>query len=130
MTLARRILWVMTIAYWVLAFTLTHTPPKNTPDLPGSDKTKHFLGYLVLAFLIGTTWYLAFPRRRRLMPLMVVVIAAAYGAFDEVTQAYVGRTPDLHDWYADMLGALAAAALLFVLERLLPPRAAEPPAAS
>ena len=127
MTLARRILWVLTIAYWILAFVLTHTPPKNTPNLPGSDKFKHFVGYFLLAFLIGTTWYLAFPRRRRLMPLMVILIAAAYGAFDEITQGFVGRTPDTHDWYADCLGALAAAAVLLLLERLFPPRAVQAP---
>ena len=33
------------------------------------------------------------------------VIAATYGVVDELTQAFVGRTPDIKDWVADLMGA-------------------------
>ena len=122
MTWTRRILWTLTVGYWVAIFIATHTPPTHLPGPIVNDKLIHFTAYLALSFLVGTTWYLAFPTRRRIMPLVVVVVAAAYGAFDEVTQEYFRRTPDVKDWYADCAGAAAAALVLFVLVRLFPPR--------
>lgn len=123
MSLARRILWTLTVTYWVALFTLTHVPPAHLPQGPGGDKAMHFLAYFALAFLVGSTFYLAFPARVRLMPLAVIVLAAGYGAFDELTQPLVGRFAEWGDWYADCAGAAAAAAVLFVLQRLFPPRA-------
>jgi VanZ family protein len=128
MTLTRRILWTLTVSYWVLLFVATHVPLPRLPGPPANDKVMHFTAYLALSFLVGTTWYLAFPSRRRIMPLMVVVVAAAYGAFDEVTQGFVGRTPDVKDWYADCAGAVAAALVLLVLVRLFPARPDPAPA--
>jgi VanZ family protein len=127
MTLTRRILWTLTVSYWLVIFTATHLPPAYLVGAPAlSDKLVHFLAYLALSFLVGTTFYLAFPTRRRIMPWAVIVLAAAYGAFDEVTQGLVRRTPDLHDWYADCAGAVAAALVLYVLVRLFPTRAEMP----
>ena len=124
MTWTRRILWTLTVSYWVALFVATHAPLPRLPGPTGNDKVIHFTAYLCLSFLVGTTWYLAFPSRRRIMPLMVVVVGAAYGGFDEVTQGLVNRTPDVKDWYADCAGAAAGALVLFVLVRLFPPRPA------
>ena len=42
--------------------------------------------------------------------LLAVVLASGYGATDEFHQRFVhGRSPDVHDWIADTLGALAGA---------------------
>ena len=122
MTLTRRILWTMTAAYWVVLFVLTHTPPRHMPPGPASDKLMHFLAYLVLSFLLGTTLYLALPGQRRRLPLLVLVLGAAYGALDELTQPFSGRMAEWGDWWADMAGVAAVAAVLFVLVRLFPPR--------
>lgn len=116
MRFARRIVVMLTGAYWLLIFTLTHLPPGRLPQVPSSDKLKHFVGYLVLSFLLGATLWILFPARRRLMPILVVAAAAAYGAFDEFTQIAVGRSCELNDWLADVAGAATAGAALYVVQ--------------
>ena len=116
MTSIRRILWTITACYWGVLFTLTHIPPRHLPHGPGSDKLHHFAAYLVLAFLLGGTLWMVFPARRRLMPILVVLAAMAYGAFDEFTQIAVGRDCELNDWLADVAGAACAGATLYLLQ--------------
>jgi VanZ family protein len=45
---------------------------------------------------------------------LVLLVAAGYGILDELTQALVGRSADIKDWFADLVGATAGiwAALL------------------
>ena len=121
MTLARRILWSMTVSYWAVLFVMTHTPPAQMPKGPASDKLMHFLAYLVLSFLLGTTLYLALPGQRRRLALLVLLAGAAYGALDELTQPLAGRFCEFNDWLADLAGVVTVAAVLFVLVRLFPP---------
>ena len=116
MTLVRRLFVVTTALYWVVLFVMTHLPPKRVPHGPGGDKLHHFGAYLVLTFLLGGTLWMVFPARRRLMPLLVVLAAMAYGAFDEVTQIAVGRACELNDWFADVAGAASAGAALYLLQ--------------
>ena len=127
MTLTRRILWTMTVSYWLVLFVLTHTPPRHMPHGPASDKLMHFLAYLVLSFLIGTSIYLAVPCRRRRLPLIVLVLGAAYGALDELTQPFSGRMAEWGDWWADMAGVATVAAVFFVLVRVFPAARETPP---
>ena len=128
MTLTRRILWAMTLSYWVVLFVLTHTPPVHMPPGPGNDKLMHFLAYLVLAFLLGTTLYLALPGQRPRIALLVLVLGAGYGAFDELTQPLSGRDAEWGDWFCDVAGVTTVALVLFVLVRLFPPgRGAQSP---
>ena len=121
MTLTRRILWTMTVLYWLALFGLTHTPPSHMPAAPGSDKLMHFLAYLVLSFLLGTTLYLGLPGQRRRIAVLVLILGAAYGAFDELTQPLAGRDAEWGDWLADLSGVATVAVVLFVLVRLFPP---------
>jgi VanZ family protein len=116
MRLSRNILLILTGAYWVVLFVLTHLPRSRLPHGPSNDKLNHFLAYLVLAFLIGATLWQAFPARRRWIPLLVVAAAMAYGAFDEFTQIAVGRDCELNDWLADVSGAAFAGAGLYLLQ--------------
>jgi VanZ family protein len=129
MTNLRRILWSVTIAYWVMLFVATHVPPVRLPGTMVSDKTQHFVAYAVLTLMAGVTLWMAFPARRWIgfLPLFSVLGAAAYGAFDEITQPITGRTRDFRDWVADCGGALLAAGLLLLLQRIARLRA-EPPA--
>ena len=113
----------MTLSYWAVLFVLTHTPPAKMPPGPASDKLMHFMAYLVLSFLLGTTLYLAVPGQRRRMPLLVLLAGAAYGAFDELTQPLSGRACELGDWLADLAGVATVALVLFILVRLFPPTA-------
>jgi VanZ family protein len=120
MSVARKILWVLTIAYWAGIFYMTHQPPSRAPYTGRNDKVLHFGGYLGLGFLVGSTLLLAVPRARRLLPLWVILVAAGYGAFDEITQAFVRRTPDVHDWLADCAGAAVGAGIIWVVQLLSP----------
>ena len=123
MRFARTVLWTVTAVYWVVLFTMTHLPPKNLPRGPGGDKLHHFGGYFVLSFLLGATLWQAFPSRRRVIPLLVVLAAMAYGAVDEVTQLAVGRSCELNDWFADVAGAATAGAALYLLQIIFARRA-------
>lgn len=124
----RRILWVTTGAYWVLIFTLTHLPQHHLHGaIVLNDKHLHFLAFGGLAFLLGLTLLLAMPRRRW-VPLFVLAVAMAYGAFDERTQMFFNRTCELGDWLADAAGAATAAGFLALIQwkmlRITSPRPA------
>jgi VanZ family protein len=110
----RRVLWVLTALYWAVIFTMTHLPPDHLPHGPANDKLEHFGAYFVLSLMLGVTMWVALPPKRRLVPVIVFVVAALYGAFDEFTQIPVGRDAEFMDWCADISGAAAAGVLLFI----------------
>lgn len=73
-------------------------------DLPLLDKVAHVGSYAVLGALLS----LATER-----PLVAFLIAAAYGVSDEVHQIWIdGRTASVYDWFADLIGAGIACALM------------------
>jgi VanZ family protein len=122
--------WVLTAGYWAGLFVLTHLPPatlrRHTPAV--WDKLAHFVGYFLLAALLGSALVLTFPRRRGI-PLWVLLIGFAYGAIDELLQPFVRRDATLLDWVADALGVWTAVLLLWALQRFVVfPRLAEAPA--
>jgi len=57
----------------------------------------------------------------------VSIAAAAYGAFDELTQPLFGRSASWGDWLADMVGAAVA---VIVFEAVLSMRARRKPSAA
>ena len=59
------------------------------------------------SFLGWTLWSYHVPVFCRMVA--VILVMAAYGAFDELTQPLVGRTAAWADWGADVLGAVVAA---------------------
>jgi VanZ family protein len=81
------------------------------PRAPVTDKTAHFIAYFVLGCLLGAAMWISNPDRRGIA-LWVLAICAAYGAIDEVTQDWVGRYCELADWFADIIGAGCAAAVI------------------
>lgn len=110
------------LLYWPLLFLLTHLPPSNVPSVGVShDKLAHFCAYFGLTFLL-TLALLLLCRFRWELLLYAIVATALYGAIDELTQLFVGRTADLRDWLADVTGAIAGAlvatACFFVAKRL------------
>ncbi|HEX3061470.1 MAG TPA: VanZ family protein [Usitatibacter sp.] len=91
----------MVLQVWFL------TPPGFAPKLEALmwDKTVHFCYFGTMAFL---AWVAAGKRGALAIWLLVSVI----GGVDEILQAYTpGRDSDIHDWYADTLGAALAMAL-------------------
>lgn len=106
------------LLYWLAIFTTTHLPQFSQQGQGHLDKVYHFCAYGGLSFLVCLAWNAR--RRLRLRHFVVVLLVlAAYGAFDELSQIPVGRSCDIDDWYADMLGALAGIVAFGVLRRML-----------
>lgn len=118
-----RIVTGLTIAlavYWLAMFTGTHIPRIPVPmEGGGTDKWLHFGAYAGLGFLLSAVM---FARRARsgdelggrgvfFRIATVVAIGLLYGAADEWLQGFVGRDPDLWDWYADAAGITCGATL-------------------
>jgi VanZ family protein len=109
--------------YWTTAFAATHLPMPhegngNFLNVPHADKFVHFGMYCGLALLLSV-W---FGVRRRigravLVAGIVLCVLSGYAAFDEISQAPVGRDPDLHDWFADLAGVNVGLCGFFALRR-------------
>ena len=109
----------LVIAYWLLltAALLVRDP---WSWLPGEEETSaafswlepgvHFLAFLSLAFVaFSVRW----PIARRWLVLWLVLYAAA----TEVVQGFVGRRPELVDFCQDLLGIVAGAAVVWLVQR-------------
>ncbi|HCO96786.1 MAG TPA: hypothetical protein DIU00_23075 [Phycisphaerales bacterium] len=109
MTLTRqqKIATFVLAIYWPALFILTHIPiPGVIQEADVSDKSLHFLAYLILAFLLRAavsgeqkvSW-------RKAAPWLVLFVIVVYGILDEWLQSYVvGRSSDIRDFFADMVG--------------------------
>lgn len=114
-------LWGPPVAEIVALFWISSQP--NLTRLPGgvSDKVAHFAAFFVLGALVlrataGASWSGVTPRAA----LVAFVIAAGYGALDELHQRLTpGRFPGVDDWIADALGALTALLLGLVAAALV-----------
>jgi len=121
MSLSRRQKTFLTLLvfYWPAIFILTHMPLEHVSkwvlQVHISDKTLHYLAYLLLSFLL---WVSIRPlskvnwRRYDVWWLLLVIVW--YGAFDEWLQSYVGRNCDVMDFFANLAGALTSLILLSI----------------
>lgn len=97
------------VLYWPALFVLTHIPiPHVVQEADVSDKSLHFLAYLILTFLI---WSVVSGDRkvkwRRAAPWLVLFVIVVYGILDEWLQSYVaGRSSDVWDFFIDLAGAI------------------------
>jgi VanZ family protein len=109
----------MTSTYWLGLFAVTHIPPAQLPKTNVSDKLEHFTAY---AILCGFLHFCLWPRRMHPLTRAGVVlgIAMAYGAFDELTQILVNRSCSIDDWYADVGGACVAVLVMSLVRMLMP----------
>ena len=103
--------------YWPLIFWLTHIPVPDVARQSGmSDKTMHVLAYFVLTFLV---WFAISPYEKARWNTkkiwMILAIVACYGAADEILQGRVGRSADVLDFFADLLGVVFALGVLSLL---------------
>ena len=100
------------LLYCTAIFVLSSAPLPTLPDLGFSfqDKLIHMAAYFLMALLAyrALTWW---GRDRewqqgRLL-IIAIIFTALYGASDEIHQAFVpGRSSDVIDWVADVIGAL------------------------
>lgn len=105
---------ILLVSYWLTLFILAHIPiPQFVYRVQVSDKTLHFLAYLILVFLL---WFTISPDKkvnwRRTAVWRVLLAVIVYGAADEVIQGYVGRSCDIRDFAAD-LAAVITGLILF-----------------
>lgn len=94
------------IAAAILALSLSPRPfpvPQN-PLL--SDKVEHAASYMVL----GAVAALSLRRKNAAGLLLVLGACSAYGGVIEIVQPLVGRTRDILDFTADVLGSACGAA--------------------
>jgi hypothetical protein len=106
------------VTYWVLIFTLTHIPmsvPNLIFRLQASDKMLHFTAYMLLVFLI---WFAINPNAKvnwkKASVWIILFVVIWYGVIDEWLQGYVGRTPDVRDFLADLSGTVTSLILLSI----------------
>jgi hypothetical protein len=111
MALSRRpkLTIISLLLYWPGVFILAHIPiPQLVYKAQVSDKSLHFLAYLVLVFLL---WFAISPNKkvnwRKAAVWWVLFVVVWYGVVDEWLQSYVGRTCDIMDFFADLAGTLA-----------------------
>jgi VanZ family protein len=108
---------ISVIIYWPAIFLLTHIPqPKIVHQANLSDKTLHFMVYFILVFLLWGT-IKPYSKVTWSKPAVWVILAVMvwYGVMDEWLQGLVGRTADVHDFYADLAGTVASLVVLTFL---------------
>ena len=115
----RRTAWTLTALYASFHFVMTHLPPGNVPHFQTSDKLLHFLSYGVISGCFYLALWIGGMGAKR-AGLMVMFVIAAFGVFDEILQAPVGRDPELLDWVADVSAATVAVTCFSLLRWLLP----------
>ena len=108
-----RVLLALVALYWLILIVGTHLPE---PDLPRvvetQDKLVHASAYGLLTLLVLFVWRSTPLAIRPISYLVLAVCMGVHAAADEMTQRFVsGRTPDLLDWTADMLGVFVAVIL-------------------
>ena len=105
----RKLIIVLLVFYWPALFILTHIPIWSLVRKAGvSDKSLHFLAYLILVFLL---WFAISPDKkvnwRRATVWWILFVVVWYGAADELLQSYaVGRSSDIMDFAANLVGTL------------------------
>jgi VanZ family protein len=91
--------------------------PPGPPLVHGLDKAVHFTVYAGLGLLAARALAGHGVRPGR-AALWALALSALYAASDEVHQAFVpGRSSEVWDWVADVLGAGLAARLWWGLRR-------------
>lgn len=112
------IMTVLLAIYWIAIFILTHTPiPHVVYKADVSDKTLHFVAYLIFTFLL---WAAVSSGKKidwcKKTIWLIIPILVSYGAIDEWLQQYVGRSTDLADFYANMAGVTTGLVLLTLFD--------------
>lgn len=111
----QKLIKISLLFYWSALFVLAHIPiPSMVRKAGVSDKSLHFIAYLVLVFLL---WFTFSPERkvnwRKAAVWWVLLMTACYGVIDELLQGVVvGRSCDAMDFVADLVGALTGLILL------------------
>ena len=120
--MSRKRLYLVLLLLWAsLTFLLTSLPNADLPvHFRFADKAAHLGFYLVMGVFCGL-WRKAsgVPTGRAVLQALLFIAVA--GAVDEVHQHWIpGRSMDLADWAADLLGGGTGAVFSAVLPRIFP----------
>lgn len=96
----------LTFGLAVCITVVTLIPSNAGPEVPGCDKVHHVLAFMALT-LPSAAFY---PKAL----LRVVLAAALYAALIEIIQPFVGRSGEIADFLADLLG-IAIGAIIGLL---------------
>jgi len=115
--LRQKLTIISLLLYWPAIFVLAHIPiPQLVYKAQVSDKTLHLVAYLILVFLL---WFAVSPDRRvnwhKAAVWWVLLIMAGYGGVDELLQGCVGRSCDIKDFLANLVGVIGGLILFSFL---------------
>ncbi len=102
------------VLYWPAIFAATHLPIPDMVQRAGvNDKMIHFLAYLILTLFF---WLALSPHKKvnwlKWPVWLTFGVAIFYGAMDETLQGFVGRSTDLADFLANMVGVITCLIIL------------------
>jgi len=109
LSLQRKITALVLALYWPTLFILAHIPiPQVVREADVSDKSFHFLAFLVLTFLL---WFALRGDEkvswRRPAAWWIFLLVVGYAVVDELLQGVVtGRSCDVRDFFLDVAGIL------------------------
>lgn len=109
--------WFPVLLYCCIIFGVSAVPGRElTTDVPFYDKAVHMLEYAVLAVLFARAVRHSSQTKWALMIwALAVYFVAFYGITDEFHQSFVsGRSSDLVDWAADVVGGTIGAAVYLI----------------
>ena len=98
---------ILTVVLTVAMLLPINQPP---PAPSGSDKVVHLIAFAALAFPLARTG------RVGLIP--VLIGASAFGGLIEFIQPSFGRSADMQDWIADIVGAALGIMLALFYRKL------------
>ena len=113
-----RLLWLLTFAYCIFLVTMTHLPPGKVPDMGANDKLEHLGAYGLLSGAFFISLWASFPRKQ-VATWLTPTIILAFGALDEITQPFFGRSCELNDWLADATGMVIAVTTLTLIRLMV-----------
>lgn len=97
------------VLYWLAIFVGTHLPTQRVSGMAmANDKLVHAAAYAVLTTLLCIAWRRVGGSLGLSGRLVIAAVVLAYGALDEFSQPYFGRSCDLLDWIADSAGVTLA----------------------
>lgn len=120
--MSRKRLYLVLLLLWAsLTFLLTSLPNVEMPvHFRFADKAAHLGFYGMMGVLCGL-WRKASGVSTGRAVLQALLFIAVAGAVDEVHQHWIpGRSTDLADWAADLLGGGTGGILSAVLPRIIP----------
>ena len=107
----------LTLGYTLLLTLVCLVRLNNLPDIGFSfgDKVFHFLAYVLLTILWFGTWHYHFRLKTNKSIVHALVFAIIFGIIIEVLQDVLTdyRALDVHDIFANSLGALLASIALW-----------------